>query len=184
MKITTKIILGLLGGLILSGIVNYVQYRIYHKEPVIDTIIITTDETTYDTIWRIEYRDTTLNKPQPVRIDTVHDIRYYMDTVYFERGWVSLTSTTHGSLLSQDVGMQFSVPNYYQTRTITNTITNTIRNDLFFIHGGFDYSLNNNRLSPVAGVSYIWNKHRRIMSINYSFMDRRIELNAGFSLWR
>lgn len=183
MKITTKIILGLLGGLILSGIVNYIQYRIYHRKPVVDTVVVTTDNTEHDTVWQIVYKDTVIIKPEAVKVDTVLDIRYYMDTVYFERGWVSLQSVTQGSLLSQGVGVQFSVPNYYQTRTITNSITNTVRNDLFYATLGLNYNYMDQGFYPSAGLVYIWNKHRRYISLEYS-LDKRIDLNVGFNLWR
>jgi len=167
----------------ISILVNIIQYKVYHRTPIVDTTIATTDETTHDTIWRIEYRDTTLNKPQPVRIDTVHDIRYYADTVYFERGWVSLQSVTQGSLLSQGIGVQFSVPTYYQTRTITNTITNTVRNNLFYATLGLNYNYVNQGFYPSAGLVYIWNKHKRYISLEYS-LDKRIDLSIGFSIWR
>lgn len=183
-SIINKILLWVCVALGISIFANVLQYKIYHRKPVIDTVIETDTIIQLDTVFQAIYKDTFIVNPQPVIIDTVLDIRVYRDTVYHDYGWVSLTSTTHGSLLSQGIGMQFSVPNYYQTRTITNTITHTVRNDLVFVHGGFDYSLLNYSLSPVVGATYIWNKHRRIMSVNYSFMDKRIELNAGFSLWR
>jgi hypothetical protein len=183
MKITTKIILGLLGGLILSGIVNYVQYRIYHREPVVDTVIERDTVMQLDTVYQIVQKDTTIYKPQPVIVDTVLDIRVYRDTIYHTYGWTSFESTIQGSLLSQTLGFQFSVPNYYTTRTITNTITHTVRNNCLFVTGGLNYNYVTQGFYPSAGVTYIWNKHKRIISLEYS-LDKRIDLSVGFSLWR
>ena len=183
MKLTTKIILGLLGGLFISIIVNVVQYKIYHNEPVIDTVIERDTIVSIDTVYQVIQKDTTIYKPSPIIVDTVLDIRIYRDTVYHSYGWTSLESTTQGSLLSQSIGVQFSVPNYYTTRTITNTVTNTIRNNLLFANLGLNYNYTNQGFYPSAGITYIWNKHRRIMTLEYS-LDKRIDLSVGFSLWR
>jgi len=182
-KILNKVTLWLAIALGASLICNIVQYKVYHREPIIDTVIERDTIITVDTVYHVEYKDTTIYQPQPVVVDTVLDIRIYRDTIYHNYGWTSFESTTHGTLLSQNIGFQFSVPEYYRTRTITNTVINTVRNNMMFVHGGAGYSLEG-KLFPMAGATYIWGKHRRILTANYTFIDKRIEVMAGFSLWR
>jgi hypothetical protein len=181
MKLTTKIILGLLGGLIVSGIINFVQWKIYHREPVIETVIERDTVTQLDTLYEHIRHDSIVYMPKPVKVlDTV---KIYRDTIFHKYGWIEREESVRGTLLSKKLEYEFDIPTYYKNRTITNTITHTIRNNLFYLNGGFNYNYADQGLYPQFGVTYIWNNHKRMISLEYS-LDKRVDLSVGISLWR
>lgn len=165
-----------------SLICNVILYKFCCRKPVIETITERDTVIDLDTIFIPESGEFELLDPVPVFFDSVTNIAVHRDTFLHQYGWIVTSEKIKGDLLSKKIDFEFSIPEYYKTRTITNTITHTVRNDLFFVQGGFNYSFDG-RVYPSIGVTYIWNKHNRILSLNYSF-DKRIEISAGINLWK
>lgn len=163
---------------------NIYQHFKCKQEPIIETVIVRDTTTVFDTIVVSEIQEVIIEKPIPVEIiDTVENIKIYRDTIFHKYGWILGEELVRGDLLSQRFRYQLDIPTYYRTRTITNTITNTIRNNLFYITGGFNYNFADQGFYPSIGATYIWNNQKRIISLEYS-LDKRIDLNVGFNLWR
>jgi hypothetical protein len=183
MKLTTKIILIVTGILIVSLAVNVFQYRYYRKKPVIESTIETqiTDKT--DTVYIPVYGKFQLLDPTPVFIDSFKNYVEFKDTFLVQHGYIATSEKVRGELLSKGLEYKLNVPEYYKTRTITNTVTHTVRNNCLFVTGGFNYNYVTQGFFPNAGLTYIWNKHKRIISLEYS-LDKRIDLSVVFSLWR
>ena len=155
------------------------------KKPLIVEEIHSDTVTYIDTIY-ITLRGTdTIFAPLPVAVDTTENTATYRDTTRTQWGWIVSQELVRGQILSKKIEFEFSVPEYYNTRIITNTITRTVRNNLLFVDAGFSAHFGshvpNLGINPNLGLTYIWRNHTRIARVSYS-LDKRIEFNIGFNL--
>ena len=173
--------------LLLSLSWNTIQrYQIRNiKKPVIVEEISSDTVTHIDTIY-ITLRGTdTIFAPLPVAVDTAENTATYRDTTRTQWGWILSQELVRGQILSKKIEFEFSVPEYYNTRIITNTITRTVRNNLLFADAGvsahFGSHIPGLEIYPNLGLTYVWRNHTRIARVSYS-LEKRIEFNLGINL--
>lgn len=155
--------------------------KIRKMEPIVD-IQFKTDtfefrDTLYEKIGGID----TIYLPSPVNVDTAKGIAEYRDTTWTDIGWIISNEIVRGQILSKKIEFEFSVPEYYKTRIITNTTIKTVRNNLLFVDVGFGYDFE--RIYPNVGITYVWNKHNRIARLSYSY-DKRLDFSIGFNIFK
>jgi len=176
------IVLGILLLLSLGG--NVLLYIKAKKQPVYDIAFQRDTIVQLDTVNHQIVGQTLVENPKPVEIDTVKQTETYRDTVYLPFGWISSIDLVRGSgnLLSSGLNWNLNIPTYYETRIITNRETRTVRNNLLFAQVGMGYDFGGNMV-PQGGFTYIWNRHRWKLSVDYS-LDKRINATIGYSLLR
>ncbi len=182
MKIGNSILSVVFLILFLSLAGNFIQYKLFRKDPVVETIIEIDTVIDLDTIFIPESGSIAISDPEPVFVDLVKNIATHRDTFLHQYGWIATNETVSGELLSKGIEFGFNMPEYYKTRTVTKNVTRTLRNNLFFAQGGTMTDFSGN-ITPAIGGTYIWNNHRNILSLNVG-LNRQISVSAGFVLWR
>ena len=172
------IVLGILLLASLGG--NVLLYIKAKKQPVYDIVTVSDTIVQLDTIYQQIVGQTLVENPTPVEVDTVHHTQTYRDTVYLSFGWISSMDLVRGDLLSSGLNWNLNIPTYYETRIITNRETHTVRNNLLFLQVGASYGFGGNMV-PQGGFTYVWNRHRWKLSVDYS-LDKRINATVGFGL--
>lgn len=168
--------------LFISLIGNFIQYKYFRKEPVIETVVERDTIMEYDTLFVPQAGNINLDAPEPFFYDSISNIAEFRDTFLLQYGYVVTNEKVQGDLLSKGMEFKLDIPEYYRKRTITNTITHTVRNNLIAVQGGFLSDMTG-RIDPMVGGTFIWNSHRNIVSLNIG-LNQQFSLTTGFVLWR
>ncbi len=135
-----------------------------------------------DTFWRPEQIKHVIDAPEPVGSvnSPAGEINEYRDTTRTNYGWIVSNEIVRGQILSKKIEFEFSIPEYYMTRIVTNTTTRTVRNNLLYIDIGMSSDFKG--LGVPLGATYIFDKHRKKISASYSLFNRYFEVTYGFNI--
>lgn len=160
MRITEVTMFILVILLTLSVGLNVFQYtgRKVNAEPEIvqvsDTVV------RIDTIIHTVTHQVTIDRPVPVYIDTISNIRTYRDTIFHPFGTIKREEMIMGEILKQDLNIDLKIPETLRTLTVMNSTTQTVRSPLVFVTGGFRYSPSEQSLVPTIGLLGIISGYR------------------------
>ena len=162
--------------LIISLAGNFFQYNL--RKPVVETVFETDTLVRVDTIFHTITQQITIEKPVPVYIDTIANIRTYRDTIYLPYGTIRGEQVVVGELLRKDLKVDFKIPEVYRTLEVNNTITRSVRNRMSFATIGMRTDFHHHS-SPLFGVAYIPQRHKYLFGLEVG-LDGQISGKVGF----
>ena len=164
--------------LIISLAGNFFQYNL--RKPVVETVFETDTLIQVDTIIHAVTQQVTIDRPVPVYIDTIANIRTYRDTIYLPYVTIRGEQVVVGELLRKDFQVDLKIPEVYRTLEVNNTVTRSVRNRMLFATIGLRTDFHHHS-SPFFGVAYIPSCHRYIFGIDYG-LDHKISAKVGFAI--
>jgi len=183
MRLTEITMFALVVLLTISVGVNVFMYTGSKPDP--DPEIVTVSDTIVrvDTILRVVTNKVVVEKPVPVLVDTVTNLKTYRDTIYHQFGTIRREEVVFGDLIRKGIEFDLQIPEVTKTLTISTVKTQYIRRRLLFATAGFQSDFNG-FISPTVGGQYVLRDHRISLSYNYTFSGDQHSVIMGYNIFR
>ena len=170
--------------LTLSVGLNVFQYtgRKVNSDPGPEIIQVSDTVVRVDTIYKEVTQHVVVEKPVPVYVDTLKNLRTYRDTIFLPYGTIKGEQIVLGELIKKDLQVDFKIPEVYRTLEINNTVTRSVRNRMLFTTVGVRTDFDHHA-SPGIGVAFIPNGHRYLFGLEVG-LDGMVRGRVGVGMFK
>lgn len=160
---------------------NVFQYTGRKPDPNPEIVTVVDTVVRVDTILRVETNQVFIERPIPVKVDSVKNTKIYRDTIFHQYGTIQREEIVFGDLLRKDIKFDFQIPETIKTIEITKTNTEYVRRGLLLGTVGFQSNFVD-LYSPTVGGQYIFRGHDFAISYNYTLGLKQHQFGVGFRI--